>query len=162
MLIVFAGIILPFIGTVLGAAAVLVMKDIDASTQKALGGFASGVMVAASVWSLIIPGVEMSDSLGRLAFLPVLAGMVLSFAFMVISEKQIMKCKGGTTLQLFAVTVHNFPEGMAVGLMFALWLRGDAGAGLAACFAFSAAVTAQQRPEAPPPIIAIFILFHLL
>lgn len=147
MLIVFCGIILPFIGTALGSAAVLVMKSFSESTQKALGGFASGVMVAASVWSLIIPGVEMSGRLGRLAFVPVVAGMILSFAFMALSEKLIMKRKACGTLQLFAVTVHNFPEGMAVGLMFALWLRDEAGAGLAACFAFSLAIALQNIPE---------------
>ena len=147
MLIVFAGIILPFIGTALGAAAVFILRKTNESLEKAMGGFASGVMVAASVWSLIIPGVEMSAGWGRLAFLPVVSGMAFSFLVMVLSERLIMKRQEGKTLQFFAVTVHNFPEGMAVGLMFALWLKGASGAGLAPCFAFSLAIALQNIPE---------------
>lgn len=146
MLTVFAGIILPFLGTAFGTAAVFILRKNDEAPEKALGGFASGVMVAASVWSLIIPGIDMSSARGRLAFLPVVSGMVLSFAVMTLSEKIPARRQGKTSLQVFAVTLHNFPEGMAVGLMFAMWLRGD-GEGLAACFTFSLAIALQNIPE---------------
>lgn len=152
MLIAFLGIMIPFIGTTIGSAAVFAMKKINSSLQKAVGAFAGGVMVAASVWSLIIPAVEMREDLKGFAFLPVTAGIVIGFAFMIAGERLVIKSGenqsvSGRKMQFFAVTVHNFPEGMAVGMMFSLWLSEGAEGLPVSCFAFSLAIALQNIPE---------------
>ena len=127
------GIMIPFIGTVLGAACVFFMKgDMKPSVQKILSGFAAGVMVAASVWSLLIPSMEMVEDMGRLSFLPASVGFILGIAFLLLLDRIIphlhvneaqpegikAQLKKSSMLVL-AVTLHNIPEGMAVGAVFA-------------------------------------------
>lgn len=127
------GLLIPFVGTTLGAACVFFLKDeIPPKVQKALLGFASGVMVAASVWSLLIPSIDMSEEMGKFAFFPAAAGFVLGILFLLGMDQLIphlhvnsdipegipSKLKK-TTMMVLAVTLHNIPEGMAVGVVFA-------------------------------------------
>ena len=129
------GILIPFIGTSLGAAFVFFMKkQLGRSVQRALTGFAAGVMTAASVWSLLIPAIEQSSSMGVFAFVPAFVGFWIGTLFLLVLDKTIPhlhmfadKAEGHksklarTTMMLLAVTLHNIPEGMADGvLMFAL------------------------------------------
>lgn len=147
------GILLPFFGTSIGAAAVFLFTERHYSSEKAMSAFAAGVMVAASVWSLIVPATEMCSSMGRLSFLPVLIGIATGSVIMIISEKirHIATEKNKAALpvgKLFvAVTLHNFPEGMAVGLMFSSWLSETGEGALAGAFAFSLAIAIQNIPE---------------
>ena len=124
------GLLLPFLGTALGAACVFLMKrQMPDLLQKTLLGFASGVMVAASVWSLLIPAMEMSEELGKLSFLPAAVGFSLGILFLLVMDRIIPhlhlneeKPEGlpsklkKTTMLVLAVTLHNIPEGMAVGV----------------------------------------------
>lgn len=147
MFYVISGILLPFVGTSVGSAAVFFLKNPTRQLSRNLGAFASGVMVAASVWSLIIPAVEMCGSMGRLAFLPALIGITAGFGIILFSEHICKKAEKNYDMNFFAITLHNFPEGMAVGMMFAMWLReGEQGFPLA-CFAFSVAIALQNIPE---------------
>ena len=123
------GLALPFLGTALGAACVFFMrKTLRDSVQRALTGFAAGVMVAASVWSLLIPAIEQSAALGRWAFFPAFAGFWIGVAFLLLLDHVIphlhqksARAEGPhsnlerTTMMVLAVTLHNIPEGMAVG-----------------------------------------------
>ncbi len=110
--------LLPFLGTTLGASAVFLLKKIDGKTEKFLYGFASGVMLAASVWSLLIPASEMSKAP---VWLPPFAGLVAGAGFMIILDLTVLKLKktNKTSMLAFAVTLHNLPEGMAVGVVLA-------------------------------------------
>lgn len=155
------GILIPFLGTSLGAACVFFLKDkIKPGVEKALLGFASGVMVAASVWSLIIPAIEGSASMGKLAFLPAAIGVALGMAFLLLLDvviphlhinadapegprTQLKK----TTMLVLAVTLHNIPEGMAVGVVFAGVLSGSSGISMASAFALSLGIAIQNFPE---------------
>ena len=133
------GILIPFAGTTLGAAGVFFMKkELSDLVQRALTGFAAGVMVAASVWSLLIPAMEQSESLGRLAFLPAAVGFWIGILFLLLLDHIIPhlhrnseKAEGPksklarTTMLVLAVTLHNIPEGMAVGVMYAGFLAGS-------------------------------------
>ena len=126
---VFLGILIPFLGTTLGAACVFFMKkSLGDLVQRSLAGFAAGVMVAASIWSLLIPAIAQSDHMGRLSFLPALAGFWAGVLFLLLLDRLIPhlhvgsdqaegpKSKlGRTTMMVLAVTLHNIPEGMAVG-----------------------------------------------
>ena len=127
------GILIPFLGTSLGAACVLFMKkDLNIKIQKILTGFAAGVMMAASIWSLIIPSIEQSENMGKFAFLPAFIGFWLGILFLLLLDETIphlhvssnetegpkVKIKR-TTMLVLAVTLHNIPEGMAVGVVFA-------------------------------------------
>ena len=126
------GLLIPFLGTTLGAACVFFLKkDLSTKLQKTLLGFASGVMVAASVWSLLIPAIEESQSMGKFAFVPAAVGLALGFLFLLLLDSIIphlhvnsekpegVKSKlKNTTMLCLAVTLHNIPEGMAVGLHF--------------------------------------------
>ena len=129
------GILIPFIGTSFGAAFVFFMKrQLGRNVQRALTGFATGVMTAASVWSLLIPAIEQSSSMGVFAFVPAFVGFWIGTLFLLVLDKTIPhlhmfadKAEGHksklarTTMMLLAVTLHNIPEGMAVGvLLFAL------------------------------------------
>ena len=128
----FLGLILPFLGTAAGAACVFVMRnEMRAGVQKALLGFASGVMVAASIWSLLIPAMDLSQDLGKLAFLPAVGGFLLGILFLLLLDWLIPHLHLGneeaeghrsslkrTTMLMLAVTLHNIPEGMAVGAVF--------------------------------------------
>ena len=123
------GILIPFVGTTMGAAFVyLLKKEISIFVQKILSGFAAGVMVAASVWSLLIPSMEMSENLGRLAFIPAAAGFMAGIFFLLfldhviphlhVSESKPEGLKTSlkeSSMLVLAVTLHNIPEGMAVG-----------------------------------------------
>ena len=126
------GILIPFIGTTAGAACVYFMKNkLNLLVQKILLGFASGVMVAASVCSLLIPAMDMSENMGKLAFVPATVGFLLGIIFLLLLDRNIPHMhldneKEGresqlkkSTMLVLAVTMHNIPEGMAVGVIFA-------------------------------------------
>lgn len=158
---VLAGLLLPFIGTSAGAACVFFLKgELNQKVQKTLLGFASGVMVAASVWSLLIPAMEMSEALGRLAFLPAVIGLGLGFIFLLAMDKLVPHLHLGcteaegphtqlkkTTMLLLAVTLHNVPEGMAVGVIFAGMMAKQAEITVAGAFALSLGIAIQNFPE---------------
>ncbi len=155
------GILLPFAGTVLGSACVFFLKDrIHPGVQKILLGFASGVMVAASVWSLLIPAMELSGGMGKLAFLPAAAGLLLGMLFLLFLDRHVphqhLECEEPegpasscrkSTMMLLAVTLHNLPEGMAVGVALAGVLSGEAGMTLAGALTLSLGMAIQNFPE---------------
>ena len=155
------GIMIPFVGTALGSACVFFLKhEMKPLLQKILLGFASGVMVAASVWSLLIPAMNMSEGMGKLAFVPAAAGLLLGMAFLLLMDRVIPHLHLGSDepegahsslsksmMLIFAVTLHNFPEGMAVGVVFAGMLEGSAGITLAGAFAFAIGIAIQNFPE---------------
>lgn len=150
------GMLLPFIGTAAGSGAVFVMKkDGRAGFADCLAGFAGGVMLAASVWSLLIPSFEYSASLGRLAFAPSVAGFLLGIVFMLICEGLIDKLSFGggvnftksSLVTAFAVTVHNIPEGMAVGMVYAALLSGSDSKALVGALSLSIGIALQNIPE---------------
>lgn len=158
---VFLGLMIPFLGTTLGAACVFFLKkELGANVQKALLGFASGVMVAASVWSLLIPSMDMSASMGRLAFIPACGGLLIGMAFLLFMDRVIPHLHMGaekaegpscslkkSTMLVLAVTLHNIPEGMAVGVVFAGILAENAHITTAAAFALSIGIAIQNFPE---------------
>lgn len=155
------GLLIPFLGTTLGAACVFFLKnDLNPLVQKALLGFASGVMVAASVWSLLIPAIDMSDSMGKLAFLPAAVGFFIGMLFLLAMDRLVPhlhlnedKPEGlpsslkKTTMLVLAVTLHNIPEGMAVGVVFAGLLSGNEKITLAGAVALSVGIAIQNFPE---------------
>ena len=155
------GIMIPFVGTTAGAGCVYFLKNgIRKNTQKMLLGFASGVMTAASVWSLLIPAMDMSASMGKLAFFPAAVGFLLGIAFLLLLDRTVphlhMDCEEPegpacalrkTTMLILAVTLHNIPEGMAVGVMFAGMLAESSGITLAAALALSIGIAIQNFPE---------------
>lgn len=151
-----AGLLIPLAGTVLGASFVFFLrKEMSAGLQKVLLGFASGVMVAASVWSLLIPGIEMSD--GRIV--PVTAGLLAGFAFLLLIDyitphlhpvggEEGPRSRLSKTAKLaLAVTIHNLPEGMAVGVALAGAMTSSTGISLAAALALSIGIAIQNVPE---------------
>ena len=153
---VIIALLIPFAGTALGAAFVFFMRrDMPALLQKALLGFASGVMVAASVWSLLIPSMEMSEG----AVLPAAGGLLAGFAFLLLIDHVTphIHPAGGpegprsslsrTTMLALAVTIHNFPEGMAVGVAIAGALAGGSAMSLAGALALSLGIAIQNIPE---------------
>lgn len=148
---VFFGILLPFFGTALGSAFVfLTLKRNGVQQSACLSGFSAGVMVAASVWSLILPAVEMSARLGYFAFLPMLCGLWAGVFFLLLSEKLFLsndKNEGMDTLFLLAVILHNIPEGMAVGVAFAMAVSQNSNAALLSALMLSVGMTAQNIPE---------------
>ena len=155
-----AGLLLPFIGTTLGSACVFFMKgQMKPLIQKILLGFASGVMVAASVWSLLIPSMEMSENMGKYAFIPAAAGFLLGIFFLLMMDQAVPHLHMGaeksegpkcslkkTTMLVLAVTLHNIPEGMAVGVVFAGMLSRNTEITMAGAFALSIGI-AIQNPE---------------
>lgn len=156
---ILAGLLLPLFGTSLGAACVFFMrKEMNRKLQKLLLGFAAGVMIASSVWSLLIPAIELSGDMGRLAFFPAVGGLALSFLFLLAldrffpqsypEETQIVQTRQKrTNLLMLAVTLHNIPEGMAVGVIFSGLLAKRAGITLAGAFALSLGIAIQNFPE---------------
>ena len=145
------GILIPFAGTSLGAACVFVMRRrLNAPVRRALTGFAAGVMIAASVWSLIIPAMEQSAGLGPWAFLPAVLGFWAGVLFLLLLDR-VLPClsasPGHSAMQVLAVTLHNLPEGMAVGAVAAAWLRGGAGVTAAGMLALSLGIAIQNFPE---------------
>ena len=155
------GLLVPFLGTSLGAACVYAMrKEISGRPRKAMLGFASGVMVAASVWSLIIPSIDSCEPMGRFAFVPAAIGLALGFAFLLVLDEVIPHLHvhasspegprsrlDRTTMLCLAVTLHNIPEGMAVGVVFAGLLDGGVGIGAGEALALSAGIAIQNFPE---------------
>lgn len=156
------GLLIPFIGTTLGSACVFFLKDeLHRLVQKALLGFASGVMVAASVWSLLIPAIEMAEpTMGNLSFVPAAVGFVLGIFFLLAMDRVIPhlhlhddKPEGlpsrlkRTTMLVLAVTLHNIPEGMAVGVVFAGLVTGTSGITFAGALALAIGIAIQNFPE---------------
>ena len=160
MFTVIRGILIPFLGTALGAGCVYMMKDsLNRSVQRGLTGFAAGVMVAASIWSLLIPAMNYSEHLGKLAFLPAAIGFWLGMLFLMLLDKVVPhlhifsnenegpKAKlNKDTMLMLAMTIHNIPEGMAVGVVYASLLTGD-GTSVAAALALSIGIAIQNFPE---------------
>ncbi len=158
---VFFGLLIPFLGTSLGAACVFFMKkSLGDLVQRALAGFAAGVMVAASVWSLLIPAIEQSEAMGSFAFLPAFIGFWIGVLFLLVldhliphlhvgsDEAEGPKSKlGRTTMMVLAVTLHNIPEGMAVGVMYAGLLSGNMQITAASALALSIGIAIQNFPE---------------
>ena len=158
---IFRGILIPFLGTALGAACVFFMKrTLSTGIQRALTGFAAGIMTAASVWSLLIPAMEQSADMGKLAFLPAVIGFLVGILFLLgldhliphlhmnSSEAEGPKSKlKKTTMLVLAVTLHNIPEGMAVGVVYAGWASGNVSITAAAAMALSIGIAIQNFPE---------------
>lgn len=155
------GIMIPFAGTTLGAACVYFMKKgIRQNVEKGLLGFASGVMVAASVWSLLIPSMNLSADLGRLAFLPAVTGFFCGILFLLFLDGHVPHLHIGcdepegpsctlkkNTMLVLAVTLHNIPEGMAVGVTFAGVMTENTVISLAGALALSIGIAIQNFPE---------------
>lgn len=160
-MIMLDGFIIPFMGTTLGSACVFFMKsELSISVQRALTGFAAGVMVAASIWSLIIPAMEQSSTMGKFAFLPAVIGFWAGVMFLLLLDHLIphlhrlsnevegpsWKLKR-TTMLILAVTLHNIPEGMAVGIVYAGLLSGQKGITEGAALALAVGIAIQNFPE---------------
>ena len=157
----FLGILIPFLGTTLGSACVFFMKkSLSDLVRRSLAGFAAGVMVAASIWSLLIPAIEQSESMGKLSFLPAFIGFWGGVLFLLLLDRLIPhlhvgseqaegpKSKlGRTTMMVLAVTLHNIPEGMAVGVVYAGFLSGNTQITAASALALSLGIAIQNFPE---------------
>ena len=157
----FLGIMIPFLGTTLGAACVFFMKrSLGDLVQRSLAGFAAGVMVAASIWSLLIPAIEQSEDMGKLSFLPAFIGFWIGVLFLLLLDRLIPhlhvgseqaegpKSKlGRTTMMVLAVTLHNIPEGMAVGVVYAGFLAGNTQITAASALVLSLGIAIQNFPE---------------
>ena len=155
------GLLIPFLGTTLGSAMVFLMKNkINTKVEKLLLGFASGVMIAASVWSLIIPSIEMAEDQGIISWLPASIGFLFGILFLLILDSILphlhlnsdkpegVKSKlKKTTMMVLAVTLHNIPEGMAVGVTFAGALMGNGSITMAGAFALAIGIAIQNFPE---------------
>ena len=158
---VFYGILIPFLGTSFGAACVFFMKkEMGDRLQRMLTGFAAGVMVAASIWSLLIPAMEQVSDMGKLAFVPAVAGFWCGILFLLLLDHIIphlhrnsQRAEGPrsqlkrTTMLVLAVTLHNIPEGMAVGVLYAGYLAGNTQISAAAAMALSLGIAIQNFPE---------------
>ena len=158
---VLSAVLLPFIGTVLGSAGVFFLKgQMNRTLQRSLTGFAAGVMVAASIWSLIIPAMDQSAHMGKLAFLPALIGVWAGFGFLLLLDQFIphlhlnSECPEGvscglgkSTMMVLAVALHNLPEGMAVGVVVAGWLTGNESISFTAALALALGIALQNLPE---------------
>lgn len=162
---VMIGILIPFAGTALGAACVFFLRGaMPEKVQKAMLGFASGVMIAASVWSLLIPSMDMAAGMGKMSFVPAAAGFLLGIAFLLVMDRVIphvhldseepegMKSSlGKSTMLLLAVTLHNVPEGAAVGIVLAGAIASAQESGglitLASALALSIGIAIQNFPE---------------
>ncbi len=158
---IFIGLMIPFLGTALGAACVFFMRrELSMPVQRALTGFAAGVMVAASIWSLLIPAMDQSESMGKLAFLPAAIGFWVGVLFLLLLDHVIPhlhmntdKSEGPksklakTTMMVLAVTLHNIPEGMAVGVVYAGFLSDSSTMTLGGALALSLGIAIQNFPE---------------
>lgn len=157
----FWGLAIPFLGTTLGSAMVFFMKNkINNKIEKLLLGFASGVMIAASIWSLIMPSIDMAEEQGVISWIPATIGFLLGIFFLLIldsiiphlhlnsNEPEGMKAKiKKTTMMVLAVTLHNIPEGMAVGVVFAGAISGNTGITMAGAFVLAIGIAIQNFPE---------------
>ena len=158
---ILSAVFLPFLGTVIGSAFVFFLKGkMNRNLQRILTGFASGVMVAASIWSLIIPAMDTSEHMGKLAFLPAFVGVWGGFLFLLGLDRWIphqhmnSECPEGapcnfgkSTMMVLAVALHNLPEGMAVGVVAAGWLAGNESVSAAGARALSLGIALQNLPE---------------
>lgn len=158
---VILGILIPLIGTTLGATCVFFMKkQISSIVNKGLLGFASGVMIAASIWSLITPAIDMSSNMGKLSFLPAAIGLSIGIIFLLILDMVIPHLHSDniveginhknvrkTTMMVLAVVLHNIPEGMAVGVVFASLLNEGSAITAASAFTLSIGIAIQNFPE---------------
>lgn len=158
----FLGLLLPFLGTLVGAALVLFLRrGMCGAPQKALLGFASGVMIAASVWSLLIPAINMSEEVGKLpAWIPPALGFLFGMGFLLLLDTVIPHLHpdrvtpegrsasiGKSAMLIFAVTLHNVPEGMAVGAVYAALISGSDSVSAAGALALSLGIALQNLPE---------------
>ena len=157
----FLGLLIPFLGTSLGAACVFFMRrSLSDVVQRSLTGFAAGVMVAASVWSLLIPAIDQAAAMGHWAFLPAFIGFWIGVLFLLLLDHLIphLHQNSGqtegpasrlqrTTMMVLAVTLHNIPEGMAVGVVYAGYLSGSAQITAAGAMALSLGIAIQNFPE---------------
>lgn len=147
------GILIPFIGTSFGSGFVFFMKkNMNEKFQKLLIGFAAGVMIAASVWSLILPSIEMAENQNIISWIPATIGLILGIIFLLVINKfakNIEKKNNEKKLNmlLFSVTLHNIPEGMAVGVCFAGFLSGNVGITFISAMALSIGIAIQNIPE---------------
>lgn len=147
------GILIPFIGTTLGSSLVFfIKKNMNEKFQKLIIGFAAGVMIAASVWSLILPSVEMAENQGTLPWLPAGVGLALGVVFLILINKMAEHFEKGDNkkkldMLIFSVTLHNIPEGMAVGVCFAGFLSGNAGIALLEATVLALGIAIQNIPE---------------
>ncbi|MDC7289709.1 ZIP family metal transporter [Blautia schinkii] len=158
---IFLGLMIPFIGTTLGSACVFFMRrELRPLVQKSFLGFASGVMVAASVWSLLIPAMDMSEGMGRFAFVPAAVGFLIGIGFLLLMDKIVPHLHLGcdesegpkcslkkTTMLVLAVTLHNIPEGLSAGAVFAGVLSGNDSVTMAGAFALAVGIAIQNFPE---------------
>lgn len=161
MSIVVSGLLIPFLGTALGAACVFFLKkDLKTSVQRALSGFAGGVMVAASIWSLIVPAIDQCADRGSWAFLPAFIGFWLGILFLLLLDEVIPHLHVGinqtegprsrasrTLMMVLAVTLHNIPEGMAVGVVYAGLVSGSANITAGGALALALGIAIQNFPE---------------
>lgn len=158
--IILRGLLIPFLGTTLGAACVFFLKkELNLRLQHMLTGFAAGIMVAASVWSLLLPAIEQNEPMGRLAFLPAAIGFCLGMLFLLLLDtitphmhmdnvvegphKNLQR----TTMLVLAVVLHNIPEGMAVGVLYAAWVSGSETITAASAFSLALGIAIQNFPE---------------
>ena len=158
---IITGLLIPFIGTASGAACVFFMRrTLSKQVQRVLTGFAAGVMTAASIWSLIIPAMDMEKEKGKLAFLPAVVGFWCGILFLLLLDSVIPhlhmnadKAEGvpsklaRTTMMVLAVTLHNIPEGMAVGIVYAGFMSGSAEMSSGGAFALALGIAIQNFPE---------------
>lgn len=157
----FQGVMIPFLGTVLGSSMVFFAKgEMNRQVQRALTGFAAGVMTAASVWSLLIPAMNHAEDMGKLAFIPAAVGFWIGILFLLILDRSVPhmhmnsceaegpKCSmKKSSMLVLAVTLHNLPGGMAVGVVIAGWLSGDSLVPVSAVMALSLGIAIQNFPE---------------
>lgn len=155
------GILIPFLGTGMGSACVFFMKKSMSNTvQRILTGFAAGVMVAASIWSLLIPSIEQADSMGKWSFIPAVVGFWLGILFLLLLDHVIPHLHRGsteaegpktqlqkTTMLVLAVTLHNIPEGMAVGVVYAGYFAGNASITAMGALVLALGIAIQNFPE---------------
>lgn len=155
------GLMIPFLGTTLGSAMVFFMrKEMNKKIEKMLLGFAAGVMIAASVWSLLIPAIDMAEEQGKIAWIPATIGFLGGMAFLLVldtliphlhlesSEPEGIEANlKKTTMLVLAVTLHNIPEGMSVGVTFAGAMIGNTGVTMAGAFALAVGIAIQNFPE---------------
>ena len=158
---VLQGLLIPFLGTSLGSACVFFMKrEISRTVERALQGFAAGVMVAASIWSLLLPAMEQSAGMGKLSFVPTAVGFWLGILFLLLLDRSIPHQHLGssesegpkrtlerTTMLVLAVTIHNIPEGMAVGVVYAGFLSGNTGITAMGALSLALGIAIQNFPE---------------
>ena len=154
-------ILIPLLGTTLGAGMVFFLKEkISETLTKALTGFAAGIMIAASFWSLLSPSLELADGMGKLSFIPAAVGFLLGIFFLLFLDlitphMHLDQSEEGpttsklkrTTKMILAVTLHNIPEGMAVGVVYAGWLSGNQSITLASAFVLALGIAIQNFPE---------------